>query len=214
MADFFETIRPACTGINIFLWLLLPVAISAFFLLSRRHSKKQEEIKARFFEEEEAANSVRKKDIEPELFYTPDLSVLPPLPPDDPHQIERAAKRTMLRFPQPMTNLELKKNYGLAQMDIIAQYEENFSEYLKALTKWGVATATENPADALTILETVAALGGEFRDTYKTAADIYAARGDSEKLDALFTRAEENYFRDPSIKRQILDYIETKREAI
>ncbi|MCL1877312.1 MAG: hypothetical protein FWF80_00475 [Defluviitaleaceae bacterium] len=211
MACDISALQPACVGVNIFFWLLLPVSILTFFMLSRRHSKKQEEVKQRFLEEEEAANAVRKKDIDPKLYYTPDLTAFPPLPPGDPHQVERSAKRTMIRLPRPLTNLELKMQYGLAQMDIIAQYEENFNEYLKSLTMWGASIAKENPSDAVTILETVVSYGGEFRDAYKTAADIYVAQGDGKKLDALFARTEENHFTDPSIKRQLLDYISSAR---
>lgn len=210
MCEFdFSTVQPACVGVNLFFWLLLPVGIITFFLISRRHSKKQEEVKQRFLEKEEAANAVRKKDIDPELYFTPNLSALPPIPQGDPHQVERSAKRTMIRFPRPLTNLELKMQYGMAQMDIIAQYEENFIEHLKSLTKWGSEIAEKSPHDAATILQTVVEMGGEFRDAYKNLADICA--NDSEKLNALYARAEENHFSDPSIKRQILDYINEAR---
>ncbi|MCL2355530.1 MAG: hypothetical protein FWC70_00030 [Defluviitaleaceae bacterium] len=205
----FDAIQPACVGVNIFFWILLPVAIITFFLLSRRHTKKQEEVKARFLAEEEAANAVRKREIEPELFFTPNLSALPPVPAGDPHRVERSAKRTMIRFAKPLTNLELKMQYGLAQIEAIAQYEENFIEYLKSLTKWGTEIAAESPFDAVEILQTVVESGGEFRDAYKTLADIYS--GDGEMLDALFARAEENHFSDPAVKRHILEYIDAKR---
>jgi len=200
--------------INIFL-VLVSVAVIVFLAIkSGQHKRKQDEIRRRFLEEEEAANSVRKKNIDVELYYTADLNALPKIPENDPNQIERCAARTMIRFSTPMTNLELKKRYGPAQMDIIAQYEENFSEYLKALTKWAVSLAEEdfnkNQKDALSILETVISLGGEFRDAYKLSADIYAAKNDKSGLENLLNIATENHFKDPSIRQQILDYINTK----
>jgi hypothetical protein len=186
------------------------MAIVILVINSSRHSKKQDDAKQNFLDEEEAANLVRKKEIDPALFYTADLSVLPPSPEGDPHQVERSAKRVMIRFENYISNLELKKMYGLSQMDLIAQYEENFNEYLKALTKWGASVAEENPQDAVKILEHVISLGGEYRDTYKIAADIYTADGDKEKLQALIVSAEKNHFSDPAVRQQILDYIGEK----
>lgn len=198
---------------NIFFGLITLAIIVVLVVRSSRHAKKREEIHRRFLEEEDAANAVRKKEISPELFYTADLSVFPALPADDPFQIERCAKRTMIYFKEPVSNLELKKQYGAAQMDIIAQYEENFSEYLKSLTKWAGAISDENPAGALKILETVISHGAEFRDSYKLTADIYAKSGDKFGLDSLISRAEKNYFKDPSIRAQILEYINMKKRA-
>lgn len=202
---------------NIFIVLLSAAAIIFIIVRSSMHSKKQEGIKRRFLEEEEAANAVRKKEIDAELYYTADFDALPPIPADDPNQVMRCSQRKMIRFAEPISNLELKKLYGPAQMDIIAQYEENFSEYLKALTKWAVELALEdfekNQEDVLSILETVISLGGEFRDTYKLAADIYAGTGDVAALDALLIRAEQNHFKDPNIQQQILEYIDMKKET-
>ena len=199
--------------LNIVLVVLSVAAIILLVIKSSRHTKKQDEVKRKFLEAEEAANAVRKKDIDPELFYTADLSVFPPISADDPFQVIRASKRLMIRFEEYVSNLELKKLYGMAQMDLIAQYEENFNEYLKSLTKWAASVAEESHKDALVILEYVISLGGEFRDSYKLAADIYDANNDKKKLEALTEAATKNHFRDPSIRQQILDYINMKEIA-
>jgi len=211
----------AMVVVNIVVGVTSILAILLLALRSSRHAKQQEEIKRRFLEEEEAANAVRKRDIDPELFYTADLSALPQIAAGDPHQVERSAKRTMIRFEEPISNLELKKQYGLSQMDIIAQYEENFIEYLKALTNWAEELVKENnPADAITILETAISLGAEFRNTYKLAADIYAANIDETAetaetaIENLLDRAEKNHFSDPSIRRQILEHINKKKDEL
>jgi argininosuccinate lyase len=81
---------------------------------------------------------------------------------------------------------------------------------LKALLKWSASLTEQNTADALIVLETVIMLGGEFRDAYKLAADIYAAENSTKKLKSLQTIATENYFKDPSVRQHILDYINRK----
>jgi len=189
-------------------------AIVMVLINSKTHRTRQDKLLRRFLDEEAAANSVRKKEIPQELFYTPDLSIFPPVGEDDPFQVTRCAKRVMLRFEKFMSNLELKKLYGVAQMDLIAQYEENFNAYLKALTKWAEALAQEGSPDAIKILEYVISRGGEYRDTYRTAADIYAKNGEQEKLDELITQAENNHFRDTSIRDWILGYINGKKNSL
>jgi hypothetical protein len=197
---------------NIILFALSVMLIVMLVIKFSRHSKQQADVKRKFLDDEAAANAVRKKEIDPALFYTADLSALPEIPEGDPFQIERCAKRMMIYFKEPITNLELKMQYGAAQMDFIAQYEENFNEYLKALTKWAASIAEENKSDALVILELVISLGGEFRDAYKLAADIYASKRDSIGMEGLRSFAEKNHFHDPSIRTQILEYINMKKE--
>jgi len=188
------------------LWL-----IGFFVIKSSRGTKKQEEINLRFIEAEEAANSVRKKEIPPEMFYVADLALLPPVPEDDPYKVERCANRKMIRFATPVTNLELKQKYGLAQMDNIALYEENFHEYLKALTIWAAALTDENQDDAaLSILEHAILLGSEFRNTYKLAADVCVRFNDADGLTFLREKVEDNYFKDPTVRQHVLEYVDTK----
>jgi len=189
-------------------FLMVVIAIK-----SSSHKKKQAEIRENFLAREEKANAVRRKDIDPNLFFEADLSAFPEIIGDDPFQVLRCSKRVMIRFENPITNLELKELYGLSQMDLIAQYEENFNAYLKSLTKWAASLVEKNSSDALKILEYVISHGGEFRDSYKIAADIYANNGEQEKLDALLDSAVENHFNDPSIRQQIIDYINKKEIA-
>ena len=201
--------------INIVLLLSTIVLIIVIAVMSRKHGKQQDDINRRFLEAEEAANSVRKRELDPELFYTADLAGLPPVPENDPHKVLRASKRTMIRFNSPVSNLDLKKRYGPSQMDSIALFEENFNDYLKALTEWAASLAEEDKAgDALLVLKQAIVLGSEFRNTYKLAADIYAARRDTKSLDALLQYAEENYFRDPAVQNHVIEYISEKIEGL
>lgn len=197
-------------GIGLVIAILLAVAING-----RTRERRLRAIQRRFLDDEAAANNVRKKDLGPELFYEADFTVLPPLPPGDPYEVERCAARKMIRFEEHVTNLELKQRYGLAQLDLIAQYEENFTLYQKALTDWGAALVEEgNKARALTVLGEAITLGSQYRDTYKLVADIYADRGDSESLEALIDYATQTHFDDPAMRVHIHAYINRKLEEI
>jgi len=199
---------------NLVLIVLSAAAILAVLISSIKYGRKRDAVKRNFLDKEQAVNAVRKKEIDPELFYTPDLASFPPVSDDDPHRVKRAAVRTMVRLPQGMTNLELKSKFGLAQIETISLYEENFNEYLKALTNWASAiiaeNSKENQADAVNLLTTVVEMGGEFRDAYKLLADIYASQNSKDELKQLFNQASENHFKDPSVKQVVLDYITSK----
>ena len=204
--------------INILGVSAMVAGIIFIMIQSRRHRKKQEEVHREFLEAEDAANAVRKKEIEPDLFFIADLSGLPAVPEGDPHNVERAAARQMIYFRTPISNLELKREYGPAQMDVIAQYEENFNDYLKCLTNWATDIAeTRNPqdvSDSLLILGYTIAHGTELRNAYKLAADLYAEARDFATLEALMDTADRHHFRDPAVKRHIVEYIGVKLEEI
>ena len=201
--------------INIFLAGLTIIFMLVLALRSRRHRKEQEEINRRFFEAENAANQVRKKAIDPELYFVADLSHLPEIPEGDPHRVERTSKRQMIRFRQPITNLELKQMYGLSQMETLAQHEENFNEYLKALSNWAKhLSENDQKADALFVLDYAISLGAEFRNTYKLAADLYFQRQDIDNLDYLVDKVNRNHFHDPTVRQHVLDYVKGKIDEL
>ena len=185
------------------IWAIFFVAIQ-----SGRMKRKKDVMEARFWEEETIANAVKKKDIDEALFFTDDLSRLPTRAAGDPHQVERAAQRRMIRFTEPMTNLALKMQYGSAQLELICNYEENYSDYIRRLTRWAEALAAEEKTeDALRVLEHAASLGSEYRKTYKLAADLYVKARNQTKLQALLATVEANNFRDPAVQQHVVAYI-------
>jgi len=199
-------------------WALLAVLLWAIIFLaifSRRARRQNDEAARKFLHEEEVANRVKKRPLEDELFYTPELDKLPPLPEGDPQQVQRAASRKMIRFNEPMTNVEIKLRYGRHQLEQLAHYEENYFDYLRILTKWGEALLKDNKkADAARILEHAVALGSEFRRSYKFLADIYAGNNDPVKLEELLAKAEFKKFRDPAVAQHIMAYIREKQAEV
>jgi hypothetical protein len=201
--------------ITVVFFVLLFWAILFVTIQSARMRKKQTKLTQRFLHDEDEANSVRKQPLDPELFFTADLKELPPLPEGDPQKVERAAKRKMIRFDKPVSNVELKKRYGRLQLEYLAHYEENFNDYLRCLTKWAEALINEeNPADALRILHHAISLGSEFRNTYKFVADIYADAEDTENLEELLSKVVFHTFRDPATANHIITKKKKKITAI
>ena len=201
--------------LNITLLIASIILIIVVAVMTRRHGKLQDAKNRRFLEEEQAANLARKREIEPELFFYANLENLPRISESDPHKVLRASKRTMIRFDVPETNVELKKRYGLSQLDSISLYEENFHDFLKSLGDWALGLHEAGNVDgALQVLEYAIGLGSEFRGTYRLAAEIYAYERDAYALEQLLQVAQDNHFRDPAIQEHVLSYIEEKIEDL
>ena len=197
--------------LNIALLIASIILIIVVAAVTKRHGRLQDAKNRRFLEEEQAANTARRREIEPELFFYANLDNMPQIPEDDPHKVLRAAKRKMIRFEKPESNVDLKKRYGVAQLESITLYEENFNDFLKSLGEWAQALYEDGHIDgALRILEYAIGLGSEFRGSYKLAADIYHQDRDADALNQLLQMANDNYFYDPAVQEHILLYIEEK----
>lgn len=193
-----------------FIWLCLFITYKM-----RKADRERTASIENFIETEREANETRRKDIDPSLFYTPDLSALP-IRGDNSKQEEKVLKlseRTMIRFPGRVTNIELKKAYGPMQLEIITQYEESFNSYLSALielAEFRIENGLEN--EALRILEHTLSLGSEYKKSYSLTADLYAMAHNSEGLEGLLEMAEGRIFTDEGIKRWVLNMIRKKTE--
>ena len=201
--------------LNITLLIASIILIIVVAFATKRHGKLQDAKNRRFLEEEQAANTARKREIEPELFFYADLEYLPPVQGNDPHRVLRTSRRTMIRFDRHETNVDLKKRYGVGQLDSITLYEENFHDFLKSLGEWAQALHDGgNVGDALKVLMYAIGLGSEFRGTYRLAADIFVYERDIRSLEQLLQMAEDNHFKDPAMQEHVLSYIEEKIEEL
>ena len=184
------------------------MAFSAY----RRHSANRKRVKSieAFLEEEREANESRKKEIEPEYRYEPDLTLLPELSGDSKQEenVKKFARRNMLRFPKRYTNIELKKAYGPSQLEDIARCEENFNSYVLSLIEWAELCAdTGRQTDAVAITEHAISLGSEYRKGYRLIARLYLERGEEGKLDSLIKEVDGRNFADEGAKRLALKAI-------
>ena len=183
----------------------------------KRSNRRDEKTLDAFIEAEREANKTRKKEIDPEYYFTPKLSALP-IYNDGSKQEEKAlrlAKREMIHFPSRTTNTDLKKKYGPMQLEIITQCEESFNDFISALiTLAEFHIENGRTRDALRILEYTLENGSEFRKSYSLSADIYAADNNAAKLDVLLETAETRGFTDEGVKRWIIRSIMEKRNGI
>jgi len=197
----------------IFFWLALLFAAVLWWRFRKRGNSIAELI-----EDERAANDTRKRSLEEELFYSPDLSVLPfhdnagdaLLAVQD--NVRACAGRKMIRFGKPMKNIELKRAYGVGNLEAIAQYEENYHRYCRSLISWSEGLIANGfDKDGMDVLEETVRLGSEYKKSFTLLADRYAAAGDTCKLDTLLKQLDSIYFMDNNSKNAINSYINKKK---
>ena len=191
------------------------------YFITKRSFKNRYHLVDKFLDDEMEANTARRREVEEEYFYLPDIESLPvrnDAVGDVAKMQERAlvcARQKMLRFPQKMTNIELKNAYGVANLEKLTGYEENYNRYVMALVNWADALleSGEAKADAVAILKKTVEMGSEYRKTYLHLADYYLEKSDIEGLNHLLEKVAE-LFSDEGIKRQVTQYIMDKREKL
>ena len=201
--------------IGLFAFFIWAVLFSIYKL--KRASRGRQATFTEFVNEEREANAARRQDIDASLYFTPDLSLIP-LRQDGSKQEEnlaKIAKRTMIRFPERVSNTALKKRYGPSQLELITQYEENYNDYISALIDLAQSHAESgSKQDALRILEYTLELGSEYRKSYQLTASLYVEEGETDKLEKLHAIAEERKFADEGIKRWIIKMIRDKKDGM
>jgi len=190
------------------------------YIFIKRGTKKMNRLRDEYLEEDMEANNARKRDVEAEYYFEPDISEIPfqEAPSADikrkQEHVIYSSKRKMLRFPEKMSNIDLKFAYGAANLELIAGYEENYYRFISSLISLADALLAEGiRADAVRIFEYTVELRSEYRKSYLPLADYYAENNNAAKLDFLMDRISE-VFTDEGIKKSVLKYIMDKKEDI
>jgi hypothetical protein len=186
---------------NLLVGIVPLVVLALFFMIALRFAGRpgKTRLKAeKMLAQDEAANHVRGQDISEEMFYLADINALPVREYTDeekkrPHpcflwqkKVLNIHQKKMLRFDRPYTNVELKHMFGVANLEFVARYEENFTNYIHTLRHWAEALlAADMQDDARTVLETAISAGSETSQTYTLLADIYAKTNDKRNLESL-----------------------------
>ena len=190
--------------------LILGAAAVVLYLVNRAF-KGRYNLRDKYLQSDQEANTARSRDVEPEYFYAPDLSALPGKKPE---AVIKCAEQTMVYFPKKMTNIELKSAYGVANLEKVTGYEENYNRYISSLVKWADDLLEDGKeSDAISILKTTVELGSEFRKGYMNLADYYTKKADANGLNHLLDRVAA-VFTDEGIKLTLTKYIMDKKESL
>ena len=79
--------------------------------------------------------------------------------------------------------------YGVANLNLLTQYDENYTRLIVLLNKIGKALY-DYPEDAKAFLEYSVSIGSDIRQTYEMLANIYMDKKDEKAFDRLLESAE------------------------
>ena len=171
------------------------------------------------------ANSARRKDISPECFIEPNLLILPfskyensecAQVRDALSYVKELSIYPMIKFDKHLNNNEIKLMFGVANLEDVAIFEENYTDFLNGMIRWAEKLIKiEEFIDAETILKETIRMKSDFSKSYTLLADIYGNKKDIKSLESLLKHvSNENFMADDSrLKEKISKYIQGKAEV-
>lgn len=184
------------------------VCLIAFF--RKKDTKAREDAQDAFWERETRANHIRRQDISGLPYLTIPLDRLPIGTFDHPDLIAcedtlKALSSEKILNLSNQTNTDLKLAYGLANLEALSGYDQNFATLCRTLVSYAECLLKlEHPAEAQTVLEYGISCGSDHSQNYRLLADLYRSQNASDRLSELRKHAEDL---DSPMKNTILKYI-------
>jgi len=152
----------------------------------------QKEVMDDYFEKERLSNAVRKKDISQLNYITIPLEKIPQKLGT---QIEKdffaLSEKTMLNL-SGISNTELKLQYGTANLEILSEYDTNYSDLIALLPKYVDELLEAGETDtAQMLLEFAIETKADSRTLYKQLLSLYQDTCQLDKIDHLKTISDE-----------------------
>lgn len=172
---------------------IMLIAAVAFF--RKRNDRHQQETTEAFWEREQEANLVRRKDISGLPYISipfEDFSIgafSDEKLTDAEHTLETFRDKKILNL-TGQTNTDLKLQYGPANLPVLMECDQNFTDMLHALTDYSNRLIELEHMDAaIPVLEFCINVGSDISSHYAALANYYKAGGQSAKLDNLREKA-------------------------
>lgn len=183
------------------IWVLVIIGITVIlgaliFYENKKSSLYRERKEQQFWDRESKANSTRRKDITYLNYIEIPLSELPLSPCDDEeiteyqNIIQNMSTKKLLNL-NGKTNTDLKLEYGVANLSILSEYDNNYTTTINTLTRWGKRLFDiGQDENAVTVLEYNLSIGSDISHNYYMLADYYRKTGKPEEIDRLISLAE------------------------
>ncbi|GHV38945.1 hypothetical protein FACS189490_01740 [Clostridia bacterium] len=125
-------------------------------------------------------------------------------------RIEKLAQKKLMRLPRPMSNREIRFEYGAANFDLIVEYEDNLNKYIDEVNALaGFYIAENDYAAAEKALNAAVSARSDVSKTYILLADVYNNNADTahERLNDLYEKTLDMQMATPA-REKVLSYIE------
>ena len=164
--------------------------------LKKRYTFWLRTLKKNYWEREQKANSTRKQDIS-SLNYIKWDDALPAIDNsltladilNNSPEALKAYNNIQTLKTEPMLNLseysntDLKLKYGVANLDTLTQYEDNYTSFIKSLSELGhILIEHKDISDATAFLEYAVRIGSDIRLTYTDLYSLYSEAENASKI--------------------------------
>lgn len=180
----------------IFTTVVLLSALSWFYMKrSGAHMKEEEE---QFWDRERRANGTRKQPLTDLDFITIPYEDLP-ITGEVGNQVIMECEDFILRLKDAkivnlngVSNTDLKLRYGVANLPLLSEYDQNYTELIRTLADWGEELQKcDRTEDAVKVLEFGISCHTDIKKNFLILADIYSERKDYDAIDRLIESAEQ-----------------------
>lgn len=177
-----------------FPYFVLIVLLIQFFL--RKNTKKNAHANEDFWNREQKANLVRRKDLSslsyitiPEDFSIPETADAAIT--KEWATITRLKEKKIVNF-SGKTNTDLKLEYGMPNLSILTEYDNNYIQLCRSLASLGTRLMEQGyEAQAVPFLEYGISIGTDIKANYVELARYYIRTGEAEQVLHLITKAEQ-----------------------
>lgn len=149
-----------------------------------------------FLEKENAANSVRKKDLDGLPYISIPLEDFPMDVLTDREDIMEIHNQLKTLSTKKIVNLtgisntDLKLTYGTANITVLTEYDQNYTILARTIYKWGKLLYEENLIpQAKQVLSFGINTGSDVSGNYKLLATIYKQEGNDKEIQELIDKA-------------------------
>lgn len=162
----------------------------------KKSSHDSEKNKSNFFELESEANMTRKKSID-NLDYIIFSEKSIPINEINDDELKKI-QQELLNFRNKkiinlsgITNTELKKLYGPANLPDLTEYDKNYLDFVRTLHNYALLLSQNNyTADAIKVLEYSVEIGTDMGISYKLLADLYVSQNMKYKINDLLNKSD------------------------
>lgn len=172
------------------------VLVLIFIIWLRYELKKSTSNDDAFWETEAKANTIRKKSLNSLYYITIPTDSLPFFYDFDKKldeiqsRIMELASKKIVNL-SGITNTQLKLEYGAANLEVLSEYDENFTELTRTLYEWAVCLRDLNKNDAaIKVLEYGITCNIDTYNHYMLLGKLYVANGQHNKLPELINSAD------------------------
>ena len=181
-------------------FFVLASSITAIILISynlRRQKKSKARNEENFWDRERRANSTRRKSLDGMNYITIPLEAFPTHILQQDEVVAECISTLEALTSQKIVNLtgfsntDLKLEYGAANINLLSEYDQNYTVLARTLQKWAdVLIETGYMEEASVLMEFAVSTGTDVSRTYYELAKYWASQGETEHIRRLKGLAE------------------------